>query len=125
MGHPHAACPVLGNPCCCLLLFFPHFFPMLPLHSRVMKNLSQIQLQDKHFIHRDGSHWICKICHPNWSPESTAKPLKEEMNGFTWVSQHLKLKHVGQYDKILLMSQTLLVSKEAENTYKWVDWIIT
>jgi hypothetical protein len=36
-----------------------------------------------------------------------------------------KLKHVGQYDKILLTSQTLLVSKEAENTYKWIHWIIT
>ena len=35
------------------------------------------------------------------------------------------MKYVGQYDKILLMSQTLLVSKEAENTYKWIDWIIT
>ena len=47
------------------------------------------------------------------------------MKGFTWVTQHLKLKHVGQYDKFLLTSQTLLVSNEAENTYKWIDWIIT
>ena len=47
------------------------------------------------------------------------------MKGFTWVTQYLKLKHVGQYDEILLTSQTLLVSKEAENTYKWIDWIIT
>ena len=32
---------------------------------------------------------------------------------------------IGQYDEILMMSQTLLVSNEAENTYKWIDWIIT
>jgi hypothetical protein len=42
-----------------------------------------------------------------------------------WVTQNLELKHVGQYDKILLTSQTLLASKEAENTYEWIDWIIT
>ena len=28
---------------------------------------------------------------------------------------------IGQYDEILMMSQTLLVSNEAENTYKWID----
>ena len=36
------------------------------------------------------------------------------MKEFTWITQHLMLKHVRQYDEILLTSQTLLVSKEAE-----------
>ena len=47
------------------------------------------------------------------------------MKEFTWITQHLMLKHVRQYDEILLTSQSLLVSKEAENTYIWIGWIIT
>ena len=75
--------------------------------------------------HKSDNKYVCKLCNPDWTPNSndSVRTLSRG-NGFAFVEQHLRHKHDGQYETSFLSKQTLLISKKAQNTYAWMEWIV-
>jgi hypothetical protein len=86
--------------------------------------LNNKQLAEKYFYEhpKQASKQVCLICYPNFKDDceesADVKLLTSSSNGYQWAKQHLDAKHKG-YDSIGISSQCLLISKEAELTFRW------
>ncbi len=86
--------------------------------------LTPKELEKKYFVHSEGKKYVCKLCYDNWEPNSELKvKTLSKGSGYSWVTQHLNLKHSG-YDDEKVSEQSLLISHDAENTWSWIEWIV-
>jgi hypothetical protein len=89
-----------------------------------MNPIDNKTLAFKYFELKEGLKHVCKLCNPEWTPDSTTNvKTYTKTKGYSWAIQHLK-KHDG-YETHVPSSQTLLISSNADNTYKWIEWIVT
>ena len=68
---------------------------MAPVQSRLLQQLTLKDLEDKYMEQKSDTKYVCKLCNPDWTPDSTY-PVKTltKGKGYSWVSQHSRLKHV-------------------------------
>lgn len=105
---------------------------MAPVCSRANVELTNKQLTAKYFILNESQSggkiqkYVCKLCYPEWTEaredSSTIKTISKGV-GFQWAVQHLRGKHDGQYETTTLSKQTTLISKDAQSTFDWIQWI--
>ena len=86
--------------------------------------LSSKELAEKHFHLKEGKKYVCLLCNPNWTAESTEEvKTYTKGKGYQWAVQHLNGKHEG-FQTHVASAQTLLISPDATNTYQWLEWIV-
>ena len=101
--------------------------------ATVKKVFTSKELSEKYFRKKvdddaESREHVCMLCYPDWTVESnmpTQCIKKAKKKSYTWATQHLELKHHGQYETQDKTGQTLFVSEDASSTYDWIHWITT
>ena len=102
------------------------------MSETLQSKLKPKELVDKYFVNTGSHHYVCTLCYPDWSMESSivvktynAAAANGTLNtGNTCATQHLKAKHPDAFTEFPT-TQSLLISPTAHHTYCWIDWIVS